>query len=167
MMDDNRSDVLLRAASFACREMGGDLGHAPRVARGADAATLATEGDEPLVATGVTTGSSEAVSQDSAAEVGSEIATELISNNAAAVLITPIAVATAAGLGVSHVPFVIAVMLAASNSFMTPIGYQTNTFVYGPGGYRFADFLRVGGPLNLILAGAAAIVIPWLYPFLP
>ncbi len=91
--------------------------------------------------------------------------TELISNNAAAVVLTPIAVATGMALGVSPMPFVVAVMLAASNSFMTPIGYQTNTFIYGPGGYRFSDFLRVGGPLNLILVVAATVVIPIFFPF--
>jgi di/tricarboxylate transporter len=62
-------------------------------------------------------------------------------------------------------PFVIAVMLAASNSFMTPIGYQTNTFIYGPGGSRFSDFLRLGAPLNLLLAAAATIAIPFFFPF--
>jgi di/tricarboxylate transporter len=91
--------------------------------------------------------------------------TELISNNAAAVVLTPIAVATGVALGVSPLPLVIAVMIAASNSFMTPIGYQTNTFIYGPGGYRFSDFVRVGGPLNLILLLVATFVIPFFFPF--
>jgi di/tricarboxylate transporter len=91
--------------------------------------------------------------------------TELISNNATAVVLTPIAVATAVSLDVSPLPFVVAVMIAASNSYMTPIGYQTNLFVYGPGGYRFSDFLRVGGPLNLIMTAAAAVAIPWFFPF--
>lgn len=91
--------------------------------------------------------------------------TELISNTSAAVVLTPIAIATAGELGVSPLPFVIAVMIAASNSYMTPVGYQTNTFVYGPGGYRFADFFRVGAPLNLVMLVAAAIVIPIFFPF--
>jgi di/tricarboxylate transporter len=91
--------------------------------------------------------------------------TELISNNAAAVVLTPIAIATAIGLDVSPMPFIIAVMIAASNSYMTPIGYQTNTFIYGPGGYRFSDFFRVGGPLNLIMVIAATFVIPIFFPF--
>jgi di/tricarboxylate transporter len=91
--------------------------------------------------------------------------TELISNNAAAVVLTPVAIATAAALGISPLPLVIAVMIAASNSYMTPIGYQTNTFIYGPGGYRFSDFVRVGGPLNLLMVIAATLVIPFFFPF--
>jgi di/tricarboxylate transporter len=93
--------------------------------------------------------------------------TELISNNAAAVVLTPIAVAMGLALEVSPLPFVIAVMFAASNSFLTPIGYQTNTFIYGPGGYRFSDFFRVGAPLSLILLVAATFVIPLFFPFHP
>jgi di/tricarboxylate transporter len=91
--------------------------------------------------------------------------TELISNNAAAVVLTPIAVAAGMGMEVSPLPFVVAVMFAASNAFMTPIGYQTNTFIYGPGGYRFLDYLRVGGPLNLLLVVVATFVIPIFFPF--
>lgn len=88
------------------------------------------------------------------------ILTELVTNNAVAVIVTPVAISLAAQLGVDPRPLVIAVMMGASASFATPIGYQTNTLVYGPGGYRFADFLRVGLPLNILLAIVAALVIP-------
>jgi di/tricarboxylate transporter len=93
------------------------------------------------------------------------VLTELISNNAAAVVLTPVAIATALTLGASPMPFIVAVMFAASNSFMTPIGYQTNTFIYGPGGYRFVDFIRVGGPLNVLMIAASTFVIPFFFPF--
>jgi di/tricarboxylate transporter len=93
------------------------------------------------------------------------VVTGVITNNAAAVVLTPIAIAAGLALDVSPLPFVIAVMLAASNSFLTPIGYQTNTFVFGPGGYRFSDFLRVGGPLNVLMVIVAAIIIPLFFPF--
>ncbi len=93
------------------------------------------------------------------------VLTGLISNNAAAVVMAPLAVATGAGLGVSPLPFIIGVMFAASNSFFTPIGYQTNTFIFGPGGYRFSDFIRVGGPLNLLLTVVAALALPFFFPF--
>jgi di/tricarboxylate transporter len=91
--------------------------------------------------------------------------TEIISNNAAAVVLTPVAIASAAAIGVSPLPFVIAVMFAASNSFMTPIGYQTNTFIYGPGGYQFSDFMRVGAPLNALMVVTATFAIPLFFPF--
>jgi di/tricarboxylate transporter len=90
---------------------------------------------------------------------------EVLSNNAAAVLMFPICLATADQLGVSPRPFVIALALAASASFMTPIGYQTNLMVYGPGGYRFGDFFRVGAPLNVILGIVAIILVPYFWPF--
>ncbi len=88
------------------------------------------------------------------------VLTELVSNNAVAVVVTPIAVGLATALGVDPRPLVVAVMVAASASFATPIGYQTNTLVYGPGGYRFTDFMRVGIPLNLSLGLLASLLIP-------
>ncbi|WP_111414832.1 SLC13 family permease [Billgrantia lactosivorans] len=91
--------------------------------------------------------------------------TELVTNNAAAVITFPVVVASAESLGVSPMPFVVAVMFAASASFLTPIGYQTNLMVHGPGGYRFSDFLRVGGPLNLLTAAVALPLIPLVWPF--
>jgi len=77
--------------------------------------------------------------------------TELITNNAAAVLLFPIGIAAAHQAGVDPRPFAIAVALSASASFLTPIGYQTNTMVYGPGGYRFGDYARLGLPLTLLV----------------
>lgn len=91
--------------------------------------------------------------------------TEVITNNAAAVLVFPIAEATAMSLGVSLWPFVAVVMMAASASFATPIGYQTNLMVYGPGGYRFTDYLRIGTPLNLLLGALAVLLAPLIWPF--
>ena len=91
--------------------------------------------------------------------------TELVTNNAAAVITFPLVMASAESLGVSPMPFVVAVMFAASASFLTPIGYQTNLMVHGPGGYRFGDFLRVGGLLNLIVAAVALTLIPIIWPF--
>lgn len=90
--------------------------------------------------------------------------TELVTNNAVAVVVTPIAIGLGVQLGVDPRPLVIAVMLAASASFATPIGYQTNTLVYGPGGYRFTDFMRVGIPLNIVMAVTASVVIPFFWP---
>lgn len=90
--------------------------------------------------------------------------TEVVTNNAVAVILTPIAIGLAQSLGVDPRPLVVAVMLAASASFATPIGYQTNTLVYGPGGYRFTDFLRIGVPLNVLMALTAAVVIPFFFP---
>ncbi len=90
--------------------------------------------------------------------------TELVTNNAVAVIVTPVAISLALSLGVDPRPLIIAVMMGASASFATPIGYQTNTLVYGPGGYRFSDFIRVGLPLNLLMALTAALVIPIFWP---
>ncbi len=91
------------------------------------------------------------------------ILTEIVSNNAVAVIMTPIAISLAAALGLDPRPLVVAVMIAASCAFATPIGYQTNTLVYGPGGYRFTDFMRIGVPLNLSMSLLASAVIPLIW----
>lgn len=92
------------------------------------------------------------------------VLTELVSNNAVAVVVTPIAIGLGVELGIDPRPLVVAVMVAASASFATPIGYQTNTLVYGPGGYKFSDFLKVGVPLNLSIGILASAVIPYFWP---
>ncbi len=92
------------------------------------------------------------------------VLTEMVSNNAVAVVVTPITIALATAIGIDPRPLVVAVMVAASASFATPIGYQTNMLVYGPGGYRFSDFLRVGIPLNLSIGLLASALIPLFWP---
>jgi di/tricarboxylate transporter len=92
------------------------------------------------------------------------VLTELVSNNAVAVVVTPIAIGLGSSLGVDPRPLVVAVMVAASASFATPIGYQTNMLVYGPGGYKFTDFMRIGIPLNLSVGLIASLVIPLFWP---
>lgn len=93
------------------------------------------------------------------------ILTELVTNNAVAILMTPIAISIAGSMDVDPRPFLVAIMFAASASFITPIGYQTNTYVYGAGGYRFSDFTKVGVPLSLMLWGTAVFLIPRIWPF--
>jgi di/tricarboxylate transporter len=91
--------------------------------------------------------------------------TEMITNNAAAVLVFPIALSSAQSLGVNFMPFIMAIMVGASASFSTPIGYQTNLMVYGPGGYRFTDYLRIGIPLNLLIMAISVTLTPLIWPF--
>lgn len=93
------------------------------------------------------------------------ILTELITNNAAAALLFPVAMGAAESLGVNPMPFAIAIMIAASASFITPIGYQTNLMVYGPGGYRFGDYVKAGLPLTFLIGISALILIPVIWPF--
>ena len=93
------------------------------------------------------------------------ISTQLLSNNATAILLLPIAISTALGLGLSPKPFIIAVCFGASACFATPIGYQTNLLVYGPGRYRFSDYLKLGIPLNIIVLLMGSWFIPMLWPF--
>jgi di/tricarboxylate transporter len=95
----------------------------------------------------------------------SVVVTEIITNNAAAVLMFPFALETARLYNVDERPFIMAVLFGASAGFMTPIGYQTHMMVYGPGGYRFADFLRVGAGMHLVLAPVVLTLIPRVWPF--
>jgi di/tricarboxylate transporter len=91
--------------------------------------------------------------------------TEILSNAAVAVLVTPLAVALAQSLGVSPRPFLVAVMMAASAAFATPFGYQTNVLVYQMGGYSYTDFVKIGVPLNLLTWAVGVAAIPLFFPF--
>jgi len=91
--------------------------------------------------------------------------TEVLSNNATAVMMVPIVLTMAVQLGVDARPYIMAVTVAASTAFALPMGYQTHMMIYGPGGYRFTDFLRVGIPLNLICWVTACLLIPLIWPF--
>ena len=88
---------------------------------------------------------------------------EPVSNNATVVVLLPVAATTATSLGLNPQAFILAIMFAASTSFMTPVGYQTNTMIYGPGGYKFLDFFRVGVLLNLLLAVVTPLYIYLLW----
>jgi len=93
------------------------------------------------------------------------VVTEIITNNAAVALMFPIAVASAEKLDVNLMPFIMAVMMGGSAAFATPIGYQTNLMVYGPGGYKFTDFTRVGLPLNIMVGVVVIVIAPMVWPF--
>jgi di/tricarboxylate transporter len=95
------------------------------------------------------------------------VLTELVTNNAAAVLVYPIAMASAHSLNASPMPFIIAICIGASAGFATPFGYQTNLMVYGPGGYRFTDYLRVGIPLDMVFMAVTVTLTPFVFPFYP
>ncbi|OGG96545.1 MAG: hypothetical protein A2508_02135 [Candidatus Lambdaproteobacteria bacterium RIFOXYD12_FULL_49_8] len=97
--------------------------------------------------------------------VATTILTEILTNNAAAVLMFPIALSLAQAFGVSETPYLMALMIAASTSFSTPLGYQTNLMVYGPGRYKMGDYLRLGIPLNFLIGGTVVVLVPWLFPF--
>jgi len=122
-------------------------------AAGAIAETfLGVAGDNPWIALAVVYGIT-------------TLLTEIITNNAAAALMFPIALSVAQSLSVNIMPFIIAIMIGASASFSTPIGYQTNLMVYGPGGYKFTDFARIGVPLNLLFWSITVAIAPLVYPF--
>jgi di/tricarboxylate transporter len=93
------------------------------------------------------------------------LSTNVLSSKATAALMAPIVISLAAAMQISHKPFLVAVMFACSLTFMTPMSYPTNTMVYGPGNYRFNDFLKVGTPLNIIIWLAASFIIPYFLPF--
>ncbi|MEI7863735.1 MAG: SLC13 family permease [Chthoniobacterales bacterium] len=93
------------------------------------------------------------------------LVTEVLSNNATVVIMMPIALGIAAQLGLDPRPYAVAIILGSSAGFATPIGYQTNTFVYSAGGYRFGDFFRIGLPLNVLYFAGAMLIIPWVWPF--
>ena len=93
------------------------------------------------------------------------ISTQILSNNATAVLLLPVAISTALGIGVDPKPFIIGICFGASACFATPVGYQTNLMVFGPGGYSFKDYLRLGIPLNLFVIVAGMVFIPLIWPF--
>ena len=96
--------------------------------------------------------------------VATVVMTELITNNAAGVLMFPIAIAVAEASGVNYLPYVIVVMIGASAGFITPIGYQTNLMIYGPGGYRWMDYIRFGVPLSILVGIATVLIVPRVWP---
>ena len=96
--------------------------------------------------------------------VTTALLTELITNNAAAIIMFPVALSVANEFAINYEPFAIIVMVAASASFLTPTGYQTNLMVMGPGGYRFSDYFVVGAPLSALVAIMAIFLVPFFWP---
>ena len=150
LRSDGTVDVAAIAGSFGIGNALIETGAAQYAAGG----MTAVAGNNPLAALAIVYGVTMMMSA-------------VITNNATAVIVFPIAVATAAQLGVDYMPFVMAIMLAASASFATPLGYQTNLMVYGPGGYSFRDFFRFGLPLSLLIWGMAVWLMPLVWPFHP
>ena len=140
--------LLLIAASFGLARAMEKTGLAEAVAH----SMIAAAGDQPHLVL-------------AALYVVTMLFTELMSNNAAAVLTFPIAWQTAADLGVNPMPFIMAMTVAASCGFATPMGYQTNLMIYGPGGYKFSDYMRFGGPLNLLVMAITIALAPLIWPF--
>jgi len=140
--------LLLIAASFGLARAMEKTGLAESIAH----STIAAAGDRPHLVL-------------AAIYLVTMVFTELMSNNAAAVLTFPIAWQTAADLGVNPMPFVMAITVAASCGFATPMGYQTNLMIYGPGGYKFTDYVRFGGPLNLLVMALTVALAPLIWPF--
>src|SRR5690606_22401248 len=171
-------------------EQRGRLGHPPSAAARTEAAALAAERNQLLSLTRLALDAQKPVLESATLQIRLKLVldrigafgdqpwlaliaiyvltnlfTEVLTNNAAAVLVFPIAAATAATLGVSFEPFVFVIMMAASAGFATPIGYQTNLMVYGPGGYRFSDYVKFGVPLNLLVGAVTVVLAPIFWPF--
>lgn len=147
-------DGRLMAMIFAMLAVGAGLDHAGAVKLIVDAVAPLLKGLPPIAAL-------------AAVYFLGLVLTEFLSNNAVAVIFTPIAMQLAVTLGLDPRPFAVAVMFSASVAFATPIGYQTHMMVYGPGGYKFSDFLRLGLPLDIVTGIAAVIVIPLVWPLVP
>ena len=97
--------------------------------------------------------------------IGCILMDAMVTNVASAVFMFPISMTIASTLGVSFMPFVVTVMVGASCSFISPVSYQTNLMVYGPGKYSFSDFVKIGVPLSILVGGIAIFLTPFFFPF--